>query len=60
MSTPVSTSYTLIDGKKASEAIKEKIERDKKHSLLVEGYQSVFQEDIALTKEYEAADFESL
>jgi methylenetetrahydrofolate dehydrogenase (NADP+)/methenyltetrahydrofolate cyclohydrolase len=28
MSTPISTSYTLIDGKKASEAIKEKIASD--------------------------------
>ncbi len=42
------------------EAIKEKIEREKKHSLLVEGYQATFQEDLALAKEFETADFENL
>ncbi len=42
------------------EAIKEKIEREKKRSLLVEGYQATFQEDSALAKEYEAADFEKV
>jgi predicted transcriptional regulator len=42
------------------EAIKEKIEREKKHSLLVEGYQATFQEDSALAKEYEKADLENL
>lgn len=42
------------------EAIKEKIEREKKRSLLVEGYQATFQEDSALAKEFEAADFENL
>jgi hypothetical protein len=42
------------------EAIKEKIEREKTRSLLVEGYQATFQEDLALAKEYEAADFENV
>lgn len=42
------------------DAIKEKIEREKKHSLLVEGYQSTFQEDLDLAKEFEAADYENL
>jgi hypothetical protein len=42
------------------DAIKEKIEREKDHSLLVEGYQATFQEDLALAKEFETADFENL
>ncbi len=42
------------------EAIKKKIEREKKHSLLVEGYQATFQEDSALAKEFETADFENV
>ena len=42
------------------EAIKEKIERERKHSLLVEGYQATYEEDSALAKEFEAADFENL
>lgn len=42
------------------EAIKEKIEREKKYSLLVEGYQVTFDEDSALAKEFETADFENV
>jgi hypothetical protein len=42
------------------EAIKEKIEREKKHSLLVEGYQATFEEDLAFSKEFDAADFENV
>lgn len=42
------------------EAIKEKIEREKKQSLLAEGYRATFREDLSLTKEFEAADFENL
>ena len=42
------------------EAIKEKIEREKKLSLLVEGYKANFDEDLALAKEFEPADFENL
>lgn len=42
------------------EAIKEKIEREKRHSLLVEGYRTTFEEDLALAKEFEAADFENV
>ena len=42
------------------EAIKEKIEREKKHSLLVEGYQATYQEDLSLAKEFETADFENV
>ncbi|MCY7347269.1 MAG: hypothetical protein LH614_13730 [Pyrinomonadaceae bacterium] len=35
------------------EAITEKIEREKKYSLLVEGYQATFDEDLGLAKEFE-------
>lgn len=42
------------------EAIKEKIEREKKNSLLVEGYRATFEEDLGLAKEFEAADFENV
>ena len=42
------------------EAIKEKIEREKKHSLLVEGYKATAKEDLVLTKEFETADLENL
>ncbi len=35
------------------EAIKEKIKREKRRSLLVEGYQATFEEDLALAKEFE-------
>ncbi len=38
------------------DAIKEKIEREKKHSLLGEGYQAMFQEDLVLAKEFEIAE----
>ncbi len=39
------------------EAIKEKIEREKRRSLLVEGYQATFQEDLALAKEFGIAEW---
>jgi hypothetical protein len=45
------------------EAVKEKIEREKKNNLtalLIEGYQATREEDLALTKEFEAADLENL
>ena len=42
------------------DAIKEKIVREKKHTLLVEGYQASFKEDLALADEFETADFENL
>lgn len=45
------------------EAIREKLEREKKQNLkqlLVEGYQATAKEDLALTKEFETADFENL
>lgn len=42
------------------EAIKEKIEREKKYALLVEGYQATVEEDLALAKEFEPADFENV
>jgi hypothetical protein len=42
------------------EAIKEKIERERKQSLLAEGYQATYQEDLALTKEFETTDFENV
>lgn len=42
------------------EAIKEKIEREKKCALLVEGYQATVEEDLALAKEFEPADFENV
>jgi len=37
------------------EAIKEKIEREKRQSLLAEGYRATAKEDLALTKEFEMA-----
>ena len=45
------------------EAVKEKIEREKQNNLaalLAEGYQATRGEDLALTKEFEAADLENL
>ena len=39
------------------EAIKEKIEREKKRSLLAEGYRATFREDLALAKESEIAEW---
>ena len=43
-----------------ADAIKEKIERDRELSRLVEGYRSTFDEDLGLAKEFEIADFEKL
>lgn len=43
-----------------ADAIKEKIQRQKKHLLLVEGYKATFQEDFAIAKEFETVDFENL
>ena len=37
-----------------AEAIKEKLEREKRRSLLIEGYQATFQEDLALAREFES------
>ncbi len=45
------------------EAIREKLEREKKQNLkklLAEGYQATAKEDLALAKEFEDADFENL
>ncbi len=42
------------------DAIKEKLVREKKYSLLAEGYQATFNEDLALAKDFEAADFENV
>lgn len=45
------------------EAIKEKVQREKKENLtalLAEGYQATRGADLALTKEFEAADLENL
>jgi len=45
------------------EAIREKLEREKTQNLkhlLTEGYQATAKEDLALTKEFEAADLENL
>lgn len=45
------------------EAVKEKIEREKQQNLealLAEGYKATYDEDLALTKEFEAADSEDL
>ena len=45
------------------EAIKEKVNREKKSSLktlLVEGYQTTAAEDLKITKEFEAADLENV
>jgi hypothetical protein len=43
------------------EAVVEKLEREKQNQLkkeLIEGYQSTFDEDLNLTKDFEATDFE--
>jgi hypothetical protein len=43
------------------EAVKEKIEKEKKEQLqkqLIEGYQSTFNEDLDITKDFEPSDFE--
>ncbi len=45
------------------EAIREKINREKKHDLrmlLAEGYQATTAEDLKIIKEFEAADLENL
>lgn len=41
------------------DAIKEKIARENKDSLLVEGYKATFVEDLAITKEFESAELET-
>lgn len=44
------------------EAIKEKLEREKHQNLqqlLIEGYKATAKEDLALTKEFEAADLKN-
>lgn len=45
------------------EAIKEKVDREKKHSLkilLAEGYRETAAEDLKITKDFEIADLENL
>lgn len=45
------------------EAIREKLEREKSKNLkklLAEGYKATAKEDLALTKDFETADFENL
>ncbi len=45
------------------EAIKEKVSRERKHNLktlLVEGYQATFAEDLEITKDFEAADWQNV
>jgi len=47
----------------AREAVEEKVAREKKNSLdllLMEGYQETVKEDLAISKEFEHADFENL
>jgi hypothetical protein len=43
-----------------AEAIREKIEREQRKTLLIEGYQATSQEDLALAQEFETADFENV
>jgi hypothetical protein len=43
------------------EAVREKVEKEKKEQLkseLIEGYQSTFEEDLNITKDFESSDFE--
>ena len=43
------------------EAVKEKIEKEKQAQLqkqLIEGYQSTYNEDLHITKDFEPSDFE--
>ncbi|MEO8074361.1 MAG: hypothetical protein ABI891_13795 [Acidobacteriota bacterium] len=56
----VLSTMTNRKDKFVAEAVKEKIEREKKYSLLVEGYQATFEEDLSLAKEFEIADLENL
>lgn len=47
----------------AREAVEEKVIREKRKnlaSLLAKGYQATAQEDLAISKEFERADFENL
>lgn len=47
----------------AREAIEEKVAREKQNTLtllLMEGYQATAEEDLAISKEFEHADFERL
>jgi hypothetical protein len=43
------------------EAVAEKLKREKQHQFkkeLIEGYQNTFEEDLYLTKDFEASDIE--
>jgi hypothetical protein len=43
------------------EAVREKVEKEQKEQLkrqLIEGYQSTFDEDLNITKDFETSDFE--
>jgi hypothetical protein len=59
----VLSSFASRQDKFVLEAIQEKLEREKRQNLkelLAEGYQATAKEDLALTKEFEAADLENL
>ena len=59
----VLSSFSKKQDEFVMDAIKEKLEREKANNLkqlLVEGYQAMAKEDLALTKEFEIADLENL
>jgi hypothetical protein len=59
----VLSSFSKQQDKFVLEAIQEKLEREKRQNLkelLAEGYKATAEEDLVLTKEFEAADLENL
>lgn len=59
----VLSSYSKQQDEFVVEAIREKLEREKSknlNKLLAEGYKATAKEDLALARDFEAADFENL
>ena len=59
----VLSSFSKPQDKFVLEAIQEKLERENRQNLkelLAEGYKATAKEDLVLTKEFEAVDFENL
>lgn len=57
------SSYSKQQDEFVVEAIREKLKREKSKNLkklLAEGYKATAKEDLALTKDFETADFENL
>ena len=59
----VLSSFSTKQDEFVVEAIREKLARENRQDfkqLLAEGYQATAKDDLALTKEFESADFENL